>query len=84
METVDHFDPTPKHVQIANIVRGQIQAGELEPLTTIPSETRMEQIHGVARDTVRKAMRLLAGEGWVFTIAGRGTFVSPRERWPEG
>ena len=81
--TVDHFDPTPKHLQIAAIVREQIRAGELEPMTPIPSESRMEQIHGVARDTARKAVRLLASEGWVFTIASRGTFVSPRDRWPE-
>ena len=83
MTTVDHFDPEPKHLQIARIVREQIRAGELKPMQPIPSESRMEQIHGVARDTARKAVRLLAAEGWVFTIRSRGTFVSPRERWPE-
>lgn len=81
--TVDHFDPEHKHLQIARIVRAQIRSGELEPLDPIPSEARMVQMHGVARDTARKAVRLLAEEGWVFTIQSRGTFVSPRERWPE-
>ncbi|MGP3917720.1 GntR family transcriptional regulator [Nonomuraea sp. 10N515B] len=81
--TVDHYDPTPKFVQIANIVRAQIKAGELAPLDPIPSESRMVQMHGVARKTARMALRLLAEEGWVFTIQARGTFVSPRERWPE-
>lgn len=81
--TVDHFDPTPKHLQIAAIVRDQIRSGQLEPMSAIPSETQMVQIHGVARDTARRAVRLLAEEGWVFTIQSRGTFVSPRDRWPE-
>lgn len=82
MDVVDHFDPTLKHLQIANIVREQIRSGALKPMTPIPSETRMVQIHGVARKTARQAVRLLADEGWVFTIQSRGTFVSPRDKWP--
>lgn len=81
--TVDHFDPEPKYRQIARIVRHQIRAGELEPMTPIPSEARMVQMYGVARETVRDAVRLLRDEGWVFTIQARGTFVSPVERWPD-
>lgn len=80
--TVDHFDPEPKYRQIANIVREQIRAGELEPMTPIPSEARMVQIHGVARETVRQAVALLREQGWVFTIQARGTFVCPADRWP--
>lgn len=83
MRVVDHYDPEPKYLQIAAILREQIQAGELEPRDPIPSETQMVQLHGVARKTARMAVRLLAAEGWVFTIPSRGTFVSPRERWPE-
>mgnify|MGYP001587005186 CR=1 FL=1 len=83
MTVVDHFAPTPKYRQIANIIRERIRSGELEPMDTIPSETALVQIHGVARETVRDAMRLLREEGWIFTIQARGSFVSPRERWPE-
>lgn len=82
MSVVDHFDPEPKYKQIARIVRDQIRVGELEPMTQVPSETRLVQIHGVARETVRDAMKLLRDEGWVFTLQARGTFVSPQERWP--
>ncbi|MFI6819298.1 GntR family transcriptional regulator [Nonomuraea sp. NPDC050328] len=80
--TVDHFNPTPKFEQIAAIVRDQIRRGELRPLMPIPSENQMVEMHGVARDTARAAARLLAKEGWVFTIQGRGTFVARREDWP--
>lgn len=82
MKTVDHFDPRPKYLQIVAIVREQILEGELEPMTPIPSESRMVQIHGVARETVRQAVATLRDQGWVFTIQARGTFVSPREKWP--
>jgi GntR family transcriptional regulator len=42
----------------------------------------MEQIHGVARKTARMALRHLAAEGWVFILRSRGTYVSPRDKWP--
>ncbi|WP_068928985.1 GntR family transcriptional regulator [Planobispora rosea] len=83
MEVVDYLDPTPKYLQIANIVRRQIKAGDLEPGRLIPSETQMSQIHGVARKTVRMGIHVLAEEGWVIRIQSRGTYVAPRERWPE-
>jgi DNA-binding GntR family transcriptional regulator len=81
---VDHHDPTPKYRQIANILRDQIRAGELEPLDTIPSESRLVQVHGVARETVRDAIKLLREEGWIFTIQARGSFVAPKDKWPKG
>ncbi|GAT66714.1 gntR family transcriptional regulator [Planomonospora sphaerica] len=56
---------------------------QLLALDLVPSETQMMQLHGVARETARMAVRLSAAEGWVFTIPSRGTFASPRERRPE-
>lgn len=80
---VDHHDPTPKYRQIAKIIREQIRSGELEPMDTIPSESRLVQVHGVARETVRDAIRLLRDEGWIYTIQARGSYVSPKGKWPE-
>jgi len=34
------------------------------------------QEYGIARETARKAVRLLADGGLVFTVQGRGTYVS--------
>lgn len=80
--TVDQLDPTPLWQQLAAIVREQIKEGEYEPRQQLPSETRLEQEHGVSRGTVRKAMRALADEGWVVTVQGRGSYVAPAESWP--
>jgi GntR family transcriptional regulator len=80
--TVDHFDPTPKYVQVARIVRERIRSGALEPMQVIPSETQLVQEHGVARETARRAIRLLRTEGWIFTLPQRGSYVSPRDKWP--
>lgn len=72
---VDHDAETPLWLQLANILRAQIQSGELPPGRIMPSETTLMQEHGVARGTVRKAVDALADEGLVNRVQGRGTFV---------
>jgi DNA-binding GntR family transcriptional regulator len=81
--TVDQLDPTPIYEQLAGIIREKIKAGDLAERQLVPSESSLQQEHGIARGSVRRAMELLREEGWVVTIQGRGTFVAPRESWPE-
>jgi DNA-binding GntR family transcriptional regulator len=76
---VDHLDPTPLYVQLANILRGMIDSGELQPRAPLPSESYLQQEQGVSRGTVRMAVAILRNEGLVITIGGRGTFVSPKD-----
>jgi GntR family transcriptional regulator len=80
--TIDRFDPTPIYRQLANIVVARIVSGELAPRDAIPSEQAMVKEYGVARDTARAAVAWLRDQGWVFTLPQRGTYVSPREKWP--
>ncbi|MBN6051318.1 GntR family transcriptional regulator [Nonomuraea sp. RK-328] len=80
--TVDQLDPRPLWLQLAEILREQIKAGDYEPRQMLPSEAHLQQEHGVARGTVRRAMKALGEEGWTVTVQGRGTFVRPREEWP--
>jgi GntR family transcriptional regulator len=73
--TVDHEGPVPVYLQIAAILREAIQRGDYAPGRPIPSETRLMQEHDVARLTARKAVRVLADEGLVEVIQGRGAYV---------
>ena len=75
--TVDHQAKTPIYLQIAAILRRQIQRGEIAPGRPVPSETQLMGEHGVARLTARKAVRVLADEGLVEVVQGRGAFVIP-------
>jgi DNA-binding GntR family transcriptional regulator len=72
------MDPTPLYVQLANVLRGMIESGELQPRASLPSESYLQQEQGVSRGTVRMAVAILRDEGLVVTIGGRGTFVSPK------
>ncbi len=68
---------TPLYVQLRDVMKAAIEAGEYGAGTRLPSETDIAQQTGVARLTVRKAYRLLAEEGLVRTIPQRGTYVEP-------
>lgn len=74
--TVDHEGKTPLYLQIAAILRDAIESGAYQPGRPIPSETQLMQEHGVARLTARKAVRVLAGEGLVEVVPGRGAYVA--------
>ena len=75
---VDQLDPTPLKEQLANVLRARIESGELPPGQPIPSESYLQQEHGVSRGTVREAVALLREAGLVITIQGRGTYVARR------
>lgn len=72
----------PRHVQIASALRERICSGHLLPRNPLPSEPRLQQEFGVARDTVRKAIAILREQGYVTTVQGMGTFVTDPDQWP--
>jgi DNA-binding GntR family transcriptional regulator len=72
---IDPSSPEWPRVQVANRIRQQIQAGQLGP--KLPSHMELAQQMGVAPMTVQKALAILREEGLVYSVAGRGTFVTP-------
>lgn len=61
---------------LATAMRARIVAGEWPPGHAIPSEQTLAAEHGVALGTMRRALDLLAEQGLVERIHGRGTFVT--------
>jgi GntR family transcriptional regulator len=74
--TIDYEAPLSPHRQIAAWIMAAIESGELGPNKIIPSEKDIMDMTGVARTTARRAIAYLRDEGVVYTVAGRGTFVS--------
>jgi GntR family transcriptional regulator len=77
---VDQRDPTPLHEQLAAILRAEIQEGKYAEAGKLPSESYLQQEHGVSRGTVRRAIETLTTEGLVYTITARGTFIGKRPK----
>ena len=79
---IDRDAPVPPYRQIANALREQITSGAIPPGRRIPSLVELETEYGVARDTLRKAVRVLKDEGLVETITGMGVYVTARDQQP--
>lgn len=80
---VDHDSPEPVYLQLADIIRGRILDGRYRPDTPVPSIERIRQETGVSVMTIRKGIGVLATEGWVRIVPGKGTFVAPQSQWPQ-
>jgi GntR family transcriptional regulator len=76
--SIDRDGPTPVYLQLAGILRAGIEAGDYPPGRALPSETTLMQEHGLARETVRKAGRVLRADGLVQIVQGRGAYVLER------
>jgi GntR family transcriptional regulator len=76
---IDPDGPEPVYLQLAGILRAQIDSGELPANRLIPSIDHLRQTYGLARGTVLHAIQVLRDEGRVRTVQGRGTYVVPRE-----
>jgi DNA-binding FadR family transcriptional regulator len=53
-----------------------IEAERLAPGDTLPPETRLSQMLGISRNSVREALRVLHGLGYVEKAAGRRVVVT--------
>ena len=77
-DEIDRWNPEPVYLQLAAILRGQIEHGELVPRQPLPSESYLVGHYGVSRGTARRAVQVLRDEGMVVTIPQRGTYFSER------
>lgn len=75
---IDPEGPEPLYQQVAAILRGRIESGELPPNRPVPSVVQLVQEFGIARGTALKALDVLRTEGLVRVVVGRGTYVVPQ------
>jgi len=67
-------------VLVAEEIRRDIIHGSLKPGDRLPTENELTKLLGVARPTVREALRILEGEGWIkFKFSG-GAYVMDNNR----
>jgi GntR family transcriptional regulator len=75
----------PLYLWVAALLRDQIEAGQLDPHGSVPSERLLSERYGVSRMTARHAVETLVLEGYVYRNPRRGTFVAePRLRFSVG
>ena len=74
--TVDLRSRVPIYEQIVNNVKEFVLAGIFMPDEQIPSIRQLTQQLGINPNTIQKAYAELERQGVIYTLAGRGAFIS--------
>lgn len=79
MITLDYADKRPLYEQIKEKLRELIISGVLAPHERIPSVRELASELSINPNTIQKAYHELEGEGYIYSKAAKGNYVSPRE-----
>ncbi len=66
---------TNKYQIIFNTIVDQIKSGEIPPNSLLPSENELKEQYDTSRETIRKALNLLAQNGYIQKVRGKGSIV---------
>ena len=76
MITINYRDPRPIYEQIQTELRRLMLTGVLPPGSRLPSVRELAGQLAINPNTIQRAYTQLEAEGYVYTVSGRGTFVS--------
>ncbi|HVO40835.1 MAG TPA: GntR family transcriptional regulator [Spirochaetia bacterium] len=65
----------PRYLWVHNSLKNQIEIGEYKVGENLPPEPELQKAFRVSRTTVRKAVEMLAQDGFVYIRQGRGTEI---------
>ncbi len=75
-ENVQKDSSVPIYSQVERMVMDMIGSGKLSPGQRAPSEREIAETLGISRMTARAAMSNLVADGYLYSVPGKGTFVS--------
>ena len=76
MISINYRDSRPIYEQIADSLRMQIAKQLIAPDEKLPSVREIASELSINPNTIQRAIRQLEQEGYVYTVAGRGTFAA--------
>jgi GntR family transcriptional regulator of arabinose operon len=65
-----------KYYTLMEEMKTDILSGKIRPGEKLPSENQLSVRYGLSRHTVRKALGILAGDGYIESFQGKGTFCA--------
>ena len=76
-DRIDHDGPALVWEQVRDDLLADLDGDELPPGTRLPSEQALaDDVYGVSRPTVRRAIAALVEQGRLIVVHGRGTYVT--------
>ncbi|MBQ2115219.1 MAG: GntR family transcriptional regulator [Lachnospiraceae bacterium] len=76
MISIDYKDRRPMYEQIIDKFQQQILCGVLEPDSPMPSVRSLAMELSLNPNTIQRAYQELERSGYIYTIKGKGSFVS--------
>ena len=76
MITINYRDPRPIYEQIQTELRRLMLTGVLPPGSRLPSVRELAGQLAINPNTIQRAYAELEAEGYIYSVAGRGSFVS--------
>lgn len=73
-----YYGEREKYMSLMEELKSKILSGEIRPGAKLPSENELAKEYEISRHTVRKALAILATDGYITTEHGKGTFCSDR------
>ena len=81
MILLDYRDKRPIYEQMVEKLERLIASGGLEPMTKMPSVRSLAMELSVNPNTVQRAYAQLEQDGYLYTVSGRGSFVTTESEW---
>ena len=78
MITINYRDPRPIYEQIQTELRRLMLTGVLPPGSRLPSVRELAGQLAINPNTIQRAYESLEQEGYLYTVAGKGSFASPQ------
>ena len=76
MIVLDYRDSRPLYQQVKDSLRRMMLTGLLEPDEKLPSERSLATQLAINPNTIQRAYAELEAEGYIYSVTGRGSFVS--------
>ncbi len=76
MITINYRDPRPIYVQVMDALQKLIVSGVIAPDEKMPSVRELAQSLAINPNTIQRAYRELEGRGYIYSIAGKGSFAA--------
>ena len=78
MISLNYRDARPIYEQVRDGLRRLVITGALSPGDKLPSVRSMASTLAINPNTIQRAYDSLEAEGYLYTVAGKGSFAAPR------
>ncbi len=84
MIVIDYRDKRPLYEQVAEKIAHLIICGVLESNAKLPSVRSLAMDLSVNPNTIQRAYAQLEQDGYIYTVVGRGNYVTDSQEWKSG